>query len=351
MWGGAGNARGLQVASALAVSPDGTPLGVCGQTFWARTAPVQRHRRKRYRSHLDTEMGHAVTLMHDTHALLQVEAPGVTPWFQLDRGYDAKGMILTAHDSNMLMTIRVHENRRVRENKKQPIKYLHRCIDTAPVLGHNFIHVPARNGCAARIAKLEIRARKVTLELRLTRKRSRFVSVYVVSAREMHRKTNPLRWRLMTTYPVASFEDGLRVIQGYTTRWRVEEFHRAWKNGVCRVEDTQLRGRENIIKWATILAAVASRAIRLTYLAREQPDLPAAQEFSRWEIDAAIALLRPKGVKLGAEPTLQQLVEWIAEIGGFAGKYSKRPPGQTVIARGLERVESFAQGLKNLSEM
>jgi hypothetical protein len=35
-------AQGLQVMSAIAVSPDGVPLGLCGQVFWTRR---QRSRR------------------------------------------------------------------------------------------------------------------------------------------------------------------------------------------------------------------------------------------------------------------------------------------------------------------
>src|SRR5579872_4144670 len=36
-------ARGFQVMTALAVAPDGTPMGLCGQEFWSR---VERSKRK-----------------------------------------------------------------------------------------------------------------------------------------------------------------------------------------------------------------------------------------------------------------------------------------------------------------
>jgi len=345
------NGRGLQVVTALAVSASGTPIGGCGQTWWARMSRAQRKQRDRFRTHANTEMGHSVELLRSTYALFQEQAPDVCPWFQFDRGFDAKGILKLAHEHQIRLPIRVHENRCVRDNTQQPRKYLHRCLDTAPERGRFFLPVPGRNGLPARTAHMRVRSRKVTIEIRDSKYRSTFVPMYVVSAREMRRKNKPLHWRLMTTYPVESFEDCLQVIHGYTARWRIEEFHRAWKRGVCNVEDTQLRGREAILKWATILAAVASRATRLTYLAREQPDLPASEEFSRWEIDATIALLRPKGLKLGAEPSLKQIVGWIAELGGCAGKYSGKPPGPTVIARGLHDIEVFARGLKHLREL
>src|SRR5678815_5278638 len=103
-------------------------------------------------------------------------------------------------------------------------------------------------------------------------------------------RRNGLRWTLITNARVQTLHEAITVVNGYTTRWRIEEFHRAWKRGVCHVEDTQLRSRQAIIKWATILGAVAVRATRLAYLAREKPDLPASEEFSPAEIAAAVLL-------------------------------------------------------------
>ena len=156
---------------------------------------------------------------------------------------------------------------------------------------------------------------------------------------------------LLTTVPVGSLADARAVVDGYAARWRIEEFHRAWKSGVCNVEDTQLRSREAILKWATILSAVAARATRLTYLARERPTTPAIEELSREEIDATVALRRPKGIKLGAHPTLAEAVRWIADLGGYTGKSSGGPPGPTVVARGLAKVEILAEGIRNLGLM
>ena len=339
--------RGLLVASALAVSLDGTPIGLCGQRYWAR---MQRsvHRKRLYS--LQTETRHGVELLEQVDALFSQHSPQLKPWYQLDRGYDAWAILQVAQQRNLCMTVRVARDRTVREHNKARKSSLFSCMSRAPVLGHHVVHVPARRGRPARVARLEIRARCVTVELKVARKRRQYFPVYVVSAREVGR-SNPLHWRLMTTVPVASLTDAVTVINGYTTRWRIEELHRAWKRGLCNVEDTQLRGREAILKWATILAAVAARATRLTYLARETPEVAATQELSRWEIDAAIVLRRPKNVSRGETPTLAEAVRWIADLGGYTGKSSGGPPGQTVIGRGLAKVELLATALKNMDEM
>lgn len=345
-------ARGLIVQSALAVASDGTPVGVAGQVWWARTerARPAGKRKPKYFPPEKTELRHTLSLLQQVHAGFAAHAPGTQPWYQFDRYYDAWAVLKLAHEQQMRMTVRVAHERCVREDSEAKKKYLFSCISRAPLLGHHRLHLPARKGRPARIATLEVRACQVTLELPIARKRRLYVPMFVVSVKERTRN-NPLHWTLLTTVPVHSLSEALTVTEGYASRWRIEEFHRAWKDGVCHVEDTQLRGRETIIKWATILAAVAARATRLSHLARESADIAATEELSRWEIDAAIALLRPKGIKLGATPTLAQVVGWIAELGGFAGKYSGKPPGPTVIGRGLEKVQAVALALQHLREM
>lgn len=340
-------ARGLIVASALAVSPDGTPLGICGQRWWARTsrAPARRHAQHS----MSGETRHGAELLEEVRTRF-VEQGGAEPWFQLDRGYDAWAVLLAARDPQLRITVRAAHNRCVRAHRKAPRQYLFSLARRAPVLGTYALEVPARGEEPPRIAQMVVRARVVCLELRTGRKRRDYVTMYVVSAKEQ-RKRNPLHWTLLTTVAVESFDQARAVLDGYGARWRIEEFHRAWKRGVCNVEDTQLRSREAILKWATILCAVAARATRLTYLAREKPSTPAIEELSREEIDATVALLRPKGIKLGAEPTLAQAVRWIADLGGYTGKSSGGPPGPTVLARGLAKVEILAKGLRNLREL
>lgn len=339
-------ARGLIVASALAVSPDGTPLGICGQTWWARTERSTHSSRHSMRG----EMRHGVELLDQVRQRFAVLIPGATPWFQLDRGYDSWAVLRLAREKNLLLTVRAAYDRCVRAGRRAPKRYLFAVARRAPVMGAYELTTPARNGERARSARMEVRACSVTLELKTGSSKREYVSMNVVFVKERGRK-NPLHWMLLTTAPIATLADAREIVDGYASRWRIEEFHRAWKQGVCNVEDTQLRSREAILKWATILAAVAVRATRLTYLAREKPDAPASDELSRPEIDAVIALRQPKNIKLGAEPTLEQAVRWIADLGGYVGASSGGPPGPTVVARGLAKVAILAEGIGKLEKM
>ena len=139
----------------------------------------------------------------------------------------------------------------------------------------------------------------------------------------------PLDWLLLTSALIGTPQHGRDIVAAYATRWRIEDFHRAWKSGVCNVEHMQLRSRNAVIRWGTILAAVAARAERLKLLARASPDRPATDELSEDELLVLIALKRKEEAH-GAVPdgsTLAQATRWLADLGGYTGKSSGGPPG------------------------
>jgi hypothetical protein len=160
------------------------------------------------------------------------------------------------------------------------------------------------------------------------------------------RGDKPVEWWLLTTAPVTTLEEALNVARNYTTRWRVEEFHRAWKSGVCNVERSQLRSANAFMRWATIGAAVAARAERLKTTSRTTPHVSALTELTQYEIDAAIILSKTKRFVPGDALTLEEAVGLIAGIGGYTGKSSGGPPGVRVISRALDRVLAAAAALE-----
>jgi hypothetical protein len=193
---------------------------------------------------------------------------------------------------------------------------------------------------------LEVSVCRVTFELPIARKRRRYCPVTVVTAREINH-VKPLHWRLLTTVSVTSMQDAMTVINGYSMRWRIEEFYRAWKRGVCNAEDTQLRGRDSILKWIAILAAVAARAIRLTHLSRETPDIRQVTSYLSGRSTPRLCFCAQRASRSEQRRRSQK-----PSAGSqYTGKSSGGPPGQTVIGRGLERVQMVAAAFKSRAEM
>jgi hypothetical protein len=330
--------NGAQAMTALAVTPAGVPLGLLGQVFWTRSrkrAPEYRYDR---RPVSERETGHWLTVLSQAAAALRRAAPTTTPWFQLDRGGDCADVLLHALALDAQVTVRACYDRVVTGGKLWGKAAAGTFLGTYPLR----VTVP---GCKPRTAIIAVRARLVELHLRrgpLGAGQVNLVRMWVVEARERRRQSDGVLWRLLSTKPAASLEQARAIIAGYTRRWRIEEFHLAWKSGACGIEQSWLRMGEHFFKWATLAAAVATRFERIKFLSRTEPARPALDEFTRDEIDGAIALRKPKGITFGYEPTLGEMTRWVADLGGYTGKSSGGPPGIRVIARGFDRVEAAA---------
>lgn len=338
-------AKGLIVMSAIAVGKDGTPLGLCGQHFWARTKRSTRRSEKKDRRRLEEkETRYWLQVIAHAQKIFAEHAPGTTPWFQLDRGGDAWPVLLDATRVGRLITIRAtHDRRLVSDDGKQ--RYLWETVAGQPVMATYELPISGGPNRTARTAHLSVQSSLVRLDLYDLRTRqhheAEFSAVLVREVGTAPSNEQPIEWMLLTTYRVKTAQDALAVPAGYMQRWRIEEFHKVWKTGACRVEDAQLRAEDHVVRWATILASVGMRLLRLTYLARMTPDAPATVALSPAEVLAIAVLRRPKRRPRGT-PTIADAVRWIAELGGYTGKSSGGPPGPLVIARGLRRIEPLA---------
>lgn len=334
-------ARGFQVMSALAVTPDGVPLGLCGQSWWAR--PEEKAARDCAKRKVD-EKETRFWLETNQQVRASLAGTGCRPWLQLDRGGDAWPVLLDAEDQGSWITVRASHDRRLRAKPGEERDYLWPAVHRRAPIGHYRVHVPARPTQRERDAVLSVRAVEVTLDLQKVpsdaRRPMRVWAVCGHETAESAGEDEPLEWMLLTTFPVATFEDACTVLYGYSQRWRIEEFHKAWKSGACNVEQTQLRSNRAIHVLAMILAAVATRLLRMTYLSRATPDVPATTEFRHDEIRAAAALVRRPKPRHPEKVTLGTVVRWIADAGGYTGKSSGGPPGFIVLGRGLAKLQA-----------
>jgi hypothetical protein len=352
-------ARGLKVIDAIAVSPDGIPLGVLAMQWWVRPSerPAHRQRPNCARKVKDKETQHWLDAIDQVGASLAVCAPSTCAWFQLDREGDAWPVLRHLEASGHWFTVRSRSDRRLRTSPRER-RYLRETLRRARPVVVDRLHVPARPGRKERDARMVLRAATVTLDLLngWTKAHCR-LTVNAVWAREegtAPREEQPLDWLLLTNHPIDSVGDVRLVVFGYTQRWRIEDFHKTWKSGGCRVEETQLRARDHVVKWATILAAVAMRIERLKHLSRTSPELTADVELTPREIQALIVLKRAqrKRTEQVADdtPTIGQAVRWIAEIGGYTGRSSGGPPGSITLGRGLERLRVATEVLESLAQ-
>jgi hypothetical protein len=352
-------ARGLKVIDAVAVSPQGVPLGIAALEWWTRPneRPRERDRPNAARKVKDKETQHWIEAVEYVSTSFAECAPSTRAWFQLDREGDAWTILKSLEASGQWFTVRSRSDRRLHTSARSP-HYLRETLRRTHPVTVDRLHVPAGHGRAERQARMELRAATVTLDLRdgWTKVHTRLTlnAVWAREAGTTPRGEKPLDWLLLTNHPVETVDDVRLVVFGYTQRWRIEDFHRTWKGGCCRVEQTQLHSKEHVINWATILAAVAVRIERLKHLSRTTPDLPADVELAPLEIQALLVLKRSQRKRNeripDTTPTIGQATLWIAELGGYTGKSSGGPPGSITIGRGLEQICLAAKVLEGLAE-
>jgi hypothetical protein len=351
--------RGLKVINAMALSPKGVPLGLCAQSWWARTSAVTQSRKDKAKRNIardvkDKETQRWLDTIDATCA--RFNEAGAKAWFLLDREADCLDiLLLLAAASNHRFTVRASWDRLLESTGKNK-QYLRGTLAKKKVIGRYLVDVPASPTRAARSARMVMRAAKVTLKLRCKRTKKttplEVTAVWVREQRSSSRGENPLDWLLLTNHIVETAEDVRLVVFGYTQRWRVEDFHRTWKSGACNVEDMQIRSKKAATTWAIILAVVAIRIERIKHLARQTPDVPANVELNPREIRALLLLKRRQKKRTevipNTMPTIGHATRWLAELGGYTGKSSGGPPGAITIGRGLERVRTAAQLLAAL---
>jgi hypothetical protein len=398
--------RGIEVVSAIAFSPTGEPLGLCAQRQWTRRPPkkgpkrskwrvrdkgaanakhlAQIKRRERQRERMrrcqsrpvqDKETRHWIDVVQATKRRFEEQAPKTRCWFQIDRQGDAWTILnaLVDERSDDLFTVRAAWNRCVTQPDGTR-SYLRNVLATQPVLGGYVLDVTARAGKrrtgghahrsgrpahrTARRAHMEVRAASVVLDTRNRRTDRRYaLALNAVWAHEVSTTPSgedPVDWLLLTTHPVDHLEHARQVIDAYSYRWRIEEVHKTWKSGGCQLEQSQLHKAATVMKWSTLLLAVAIRTERIKHLARTSPDLPASVELSPFEIHALLLLKRQQKKRtetvLDTMPTIAQAARWIADLGGYTGKSSGGPFGSITLGRGLEWVIIGGQVLKSLEE-
>ena len=213
------------------------------------------------------------------------------------------------------------------------------------------VDLRARPGHKARRAVLQVRATAVTL--RGPWRPGGWLgpqAMNVVEAREVNppRGTEPLRWVLLTSWPIASARDGRRVVRAYARRWLIEQYHKCLKTG-CALERSQLATARALSALTGVLALVSLRLLDAMLLARARPDEPVTpRQLGPEALAALTAKFGPPaeggGGGGGGGWTHRTSLRAIARLGGFLARTGDGEPGWQTIWRGWQRLIAMADG-------
>ncbi len=153
----------------------------------------------------------------------------------------------------------------------------------------------------------------------------------------------PLEWMLLTTEPVGRPETALKVLRYYRRRWRIEDFHKAWKSG-AGVERCRMRTAARLRTMAVMLAFVAVRMLQLREHFETNPDGPCTEVLteSEWKVLwVAVEKRRPPR----RVPTVKWAYQAIGRLAGWKDtKHTGRVGAKTLMTGWTElaaRVETY----------
>lgn len=335
------NSRGLMMHTVLACDINRVPLGILGVDVWARNE--EEHGKSNQRGKLPIEQKESKKWLR---GLLRAQAaiPAGVPMTVIgDRESDIFELFIAPRQDSTDLLVRATQNRTVDDPE---YRLLWEAIDGHQEKGCRVLNVPRRKVQAAREAEMSVKFFEVTLNAPLSRKTAvKSVKVYCVCTSEInpHAGVAPLNWVLLTTMPVESLDDALYVINAYSCRWVIEEFHKTLKSG-CNVEGLQLESLESMLPAIGVLSVVAWRVLYITKFARQSPDTKASEFCSALECKVLSAWMKVKRKRAAPIETVRDFVRSVGILGGFMARKSDGEPGVKTVWTGIRRLEDLVDG-------
>ena len=331
-----GEAKGLPLHVTLCTTAEGVPLGVlrCSQTY--RTdGPLKPHSQQWVDGYDDicdataslSKKTQVVCVMDreaDFFALFDAQRPRVDLVVRArhNRRLDGCALFAKVRQASVAGTVAIDIGRisaRRKTSRRQ-----------------------ARDGRRRRMAICEVRF--VRVQLPCPQRERAPVDVYVVQIKEPHAPAGvqPVEWILLTTLPIHTAADALRVVEYYVRRWRIEEFFRVLKSG-CKVEQMQLRSALRLKRACALYCVIAWRIMLLVLLGRTTPELDAEVFYSEPEL----YFLRHYATSIGlpGPTTLQAATLLVAVFGGYQNRKHDGPPGFQIMWRGGDRLNAAAEAV------
>jgi hypothetical protein len=270
-------------------------------------------------------------------------------WIRVaDRGADIYEMMVSCQQLGHHFVIRAAQNRSLTDEEgRAHLGHLFETAREQEPLGEFQLELRARPGQAARTAQLKISAVEVCLRSpqRPGKGAGYLPPIKCTAVRVWEEQApagvEPLEWILLTDLEVKSFTQALEVALIYSTRWLIEEFHKALKSGGTKAEDLQLETAEALFAAIAIKSVVALRLIELRERVRIMPEAPAAQAgLSELELEVLRATLN-RSIE-----TVKEVALAVGRLGGHMNRKGDGMPGFITLFRGMSKLNDLVEGVR-----
>jgi hypothetical protein len=351
---GSERSRGLLSHGALALTPDGTPLGVIHLDLWGADAAAPAPPLGPPRNFEDRESYKWTVALQSVSQRIPDETRAL---LIQDREGDLFQFLSEPRPPHIDLLVRAAQDRVVEYEVLTSTSAAPECANergrlfgvaaAAPGFGCCEVLLPPRSAQKGRPAR---RARLARLELRVTEVRIQppgsgplrqrdEVRLWLVQAHELEPPPNeePIHWVLLTTQPVDDAAAATRTVGYYARRWTIERLHYTLKSGL-KAERLQIDDAESLKHCLALYYVVAWRIMYLTHLARECPQQPADRVLEAGELEVLEAVTKR------VVATIAQAVSAIAVLGGHEPYRNGPPPGVKSLWNGLQRLAAMVIG-------
>lgn len=347
--------RGLNLHTTLALrvegwAEEGPPslalVGLAGQHCWARSPELTRgagtpkgreaKKRKFSRPRESERWGRAL-------AEFPAPAAGNERIYIADRESDIYELFARCERAGCQWVVRACQNRALLEAPGP----LFETVGRQTELGRYTLSLRARPGAPARQATIALRSARVKLRPPYrpggppAPRELNVVQACEVDAPE----GQGIEWFLLTSLECHTRPEARRVVQLYSCRWLIEEYHKALKTG-AGIEQSQLEESRRVENLLAILSLVAARLLNLKLEAAASP----ARPLLAGEIAPEALLILEE--EFGPPPggwTHKSLWIAIARMGGYLARKSDGPPGWQTLWRGWNLLREMTAGAQILN--
>jgi hypothetical protein len=343
-------AIGLFVHDTLAMTPDGTPLGLLNVQCWARDKEEFGKRERCHDLPIEEKESFKWLLSYRAAREVQKQCPNTQIISIADRESDIYELFTETlkeqHSPKLLIRARYE-----RPLAEKDGGHVWKSLRAKEVDTLSTVMIPRHKDHPARVATLQVRFAKVTLKPPKRKPHLGKMTLWAVAATEVGQPIGcePVEWLLLTNIEIATADDALQALHWYSRRWGVEVYHRTMKSG-CKIEERQLGCFERIQTCLAVDMIIAWRVYYLTKLGRETPDMPCTVFFEDYEWKALVTHIDKKAPLDENPPSLRDATRMVASLGGFIGRKNDGEPGTQTTWLGLECLAPIAIMFKFMAE-
>jgi Transposase DNA-binding/Transposase DDE domain len=338
-------------ALAVGCATDRAPLGIVGFEPFRRLDVPRKQQKKMNPEKESARWGQMVAA---TEKRLSSKTTAI---HVMDREADDYPLLAQMQETGVHFVIRLCYDRRV---KDENYYFISDVLEPQPWVCSRTVKLSSRKlpkgtSCRKRhparkerIAKLGFKAARVEVKRpdKVPCRISKSLELNIVHVFEVETPEGvaPVEWKILTTEPIDTEVNILRIVDIYRARWLIEDYFNALKTG-CRYEDRQLESYQTLLNALVLLIPVSWQLLLLRYLSRAKESEPAKHYFSQSEL---LLLMKRSDYKMSSEPTLKEALWAVASIGGHIR--NNGDPGWLVLMRGFQELLKMDMGYQVAKE-